>query len=116
LSSQTNSSGNGSLWYAQCRAAFSAPSAVEWFAEASPKLHITIASAGHGEETPSLPARCSPNASPTARGRCEAMVEVSGMIDSALLPNTLCLPPAIGSSAAAVTPHSTSRSGLLPGT
>ena len=34
---------------------------------------------------------------PTARGRCDAIVEVVGMISSSALPNTLCRPPAIGS-------------------
>ena len=86
-----------------------APAAVEWFTEASPKLHTTIASAGHGVGRPSLAALASANASPSARGRWEAMVEVCGITCSALLPNTLCRPPAIGSSAAAARPSSTSR-------
>ena len=34
----------------------SAPAAVEWLADASPKLHSTIASSGQGDSTPVLPA------------------------------------------------------------
>jgi hypothetical protein len=58
-----------------------APVATEWLAEASPKLQIAIASDGHGDATRSFAARSIANATPTARGRCEAMVEVCGMID-----------------------------------
>jgi len=56
-----------------------APAAVEWLAEASPKLQTTTASSGHGVASPSLAARGSVKARPTARGRCEAIVEVCGM-------------------------------------
>ena len=98
-----------------------APAAVEWFTDASPNEHTTTASPGHAGivhprqapspgPAPSRPERPSANASPTARGRCEAIVEVCGMTDSAALPNTLCRPPAIGSAAAATRPSSTSRS------
>jgi len=85
-------------------------------ADASPKPHTTTESAGHSVAMPSLRARSTPNASPTARGRCDAMVDVGGMTANALLPNTLCRPPAIGSSTAATTPSSTSRNGSWPGT
>jgi hypothetical protein len=57
LSSQTSSNGIGNPWYDACSAALIAPAAVEWFAEASPKLAIVMASAGHGDGTPSFAAR-----------------------------------------------------------
>jgi hypothetical protein len=82
--------------------------AVEWLADASPKLATTIALAGHGEGTPSFFARSIAKATPTARGRCEAIVEVCGRIASSGWPKTLCRPPAIGSLAAAHTPRITS--------
>ena len=93
-----------------------APAAVEWLAEASPKLATVMASAGHGDGTPSLPARPMQNAIPTARGRCEAIVDVCGMMASPWCPKTLCRPPAIGSSLAPTRPSRTSRSGCEPGT
>ena len=96
------------------QAALMAPTAVEWFAEASPKLHTVTASSGHGQATPSLRARAIENATPTARGRCDAMVEVCGMMFRSWRPNTLCRPPEIGSAVAATSPSSTSRSGSLP--
>ena len=46
---------------------------------------------------------------PTALGRCEAMVEVCGGMESAALPKTLWRPPAMGSSRAAQRPSRTSR-------
>ncbi len=79
LSSHTSSSGSGRPWYAHQDAVFIAPTAVEWFADASPKLATTRQSRGHGVSSPSLAARATENARPTARGRCEAMVEVCGM-------------------------------------
>ena len=91
-----------------------APVAVEWFAEASPKLHTVTASAGqapsHAEPAGALQGR----ATPRARGRCEAMVEVCGITARRLLPKTLWRPPAIGSSVAATIPSSTSRTAELP--
>ena len=63
-----------------------------------------------GEATPSLAARSMENATPTARGRCDAIVEVCGMTARSWRPKTLCLPPAIGSSAAPTRPSSTSSS------
>ncbi len=110
LSSQTSSNGIGMPWYDACRAALIAPVAVEWFAEASPKLVTTIASAGHGDGTPSFAARAIENATPIARGRCEAIVEVCGMIARSCRPKTLCRPPEIGSLVAAATPSRMSRS------
>ena len=59
-----------------------APVAVEWFAEASPKLHTVTASDGQAPRTPSLRERCRDRATPSARGRCEAMVEVWGITAS----------------------------------
>ena len=66
-----------------------APVAVEWLAEASPKLATVMASAGHGDGTPSLPARPIENAIPTARGRCDAIVDVCGMTARSWFPKTL---------------------------
>ena len=108
LSSQTKSSGTGRRWWAACAAVLSAACAVAWFSEASPKLQTTIASAGQVHATPSLRARSIAIATPTARGRCEAIVEVCGITASSWWPNTLCRPPAIGSSMAAATPSITS--------
>ena len=82
----------------------SAACAVAWLSEASPKQQTTTASSGHGGREPSCFARSSANATPTARGRCEAIVDVCGMTASSWLPKTLWRPPAIGSSRAAVTP------------
>jgi hypothetical protein len=93
-----------------------APAAVEWLAEASPNEHAMIASAGAFAAAPSRAARSSATAAPTAFGRCDAIVDVCGGIASGRLPNTLWRPPAIGSSALAHTPSSTSRSGVCPGT
>ena len=67
-----------------------------------------------GRATPSLAARPMEKATPTARGRWEAIVEVCGMTLRSWRPNTLCRPPEIGSSVAATIPSSTSRSGSLP--
>ena len=44
LSSHTKRTGAGSFWYAVHCAVLKAPCAVEWLAEASPKLQITSAS------------------------------------------------------------------------
>jgi hypothetical protein len=109
LSSQTSSNGIGRPWYDACRAALIAPVAVEWFADASPKLVTTIASDGHGDGTPSFADRFIENATPIARGRWEAIVDVCGITDSSCRPNTLCRPPAIGSLVAAATPSRMSR-------
>ena len=116
LSSQRNSNGTGSPRKDALTAALIAPAAVEWFAEASPNEHTTTLSAGHSDATPSRSARGSDRANPTARGRWEAMVEVCGMMLRPGCPNTLCRPPAIGSSAAPSSPCSTSRTGVEPGT
>ena len=64
--------------------------------------------------SPSFRARSIANATPTARGRCEAIVEVCGMTASSWWPKTLCRPPAIGSSAAAVTPRRMSGTAVAP--
>jgi hypothetical protein len=70
-------------------------------------------SSGHGSANPSLAARSMEKATPTARGRWEAIVEVCGMMWRSCRPKTLCRPPLIGSSAAATIPSSTSRSPSL---
>jgi hypothetical protein len=88
--------------------------AVAWFSEASPKLQTTTASAGQEHSTPSLRARSIAIATPIARGRCEAIVEVCGITASSWLPNTLWRPPAIGSSIAAATPCITSGTPSRP--
>ena len=101
-------------WYDVWQTALTAPTAVEWLAEASPNEAITTASRGHGQGTPSFAARPMPSATPSERGRCEAIVDVCGMMASSARPNTLCRPPAIGSSADAATPSRTSRTGSMP--
>ena len=53
------------------------------------------------------------NATPIARGRCEAIVDVCGMTARSAWPNTLWRPPAIGSSADASSPSSTSRDAVV---
>ena len=89
LSSHTTSSGSGTFWCAAWPAALRAPTAVEWLIEASPRLVTTTASSGQGVATPIRAARWMPKASPTARGRCEAMVDVCGMMCSPGWPKTL---------------------------
>ena len=116
LSSQTNTIGTGRPRKAVARAVLIAPAAVEWLADASPNEHTTTASDGHSQSTPRRWARCSAIDKPTALGRCEAMVEVCGMTARSGCPNTLCRPPAIGSSASPISPCSTSRIGVDPGT
>ena len=108
LSSHTNSSGIAMPWWAVYAAAFSAPCAVEWFSDASPKLHTAMASAGQRVGRPRRRARPMANATPIARGRCEAIVDVCGITARPAWPNTLWRPPAIGSSAEASSPSSTS--------
>ena len=114
LSSHTKSSGTGRCWCAACAVVLSAACAVAWLSEASPKLQTAIASSGQAHSTPSLRARSIAIATPTARGRCEAIVDVCGITASSWWPNTLCRPPAIGSSIAAVTPSSTSGTPSRP--
>ena len=77
---------------------------------ASPKQQTATASRGQRAGTPSRLARLIENATPTARGRCEAIVEVCGMTASEASPNTLCRPPDAGSSVLASMPSSTARS------
>src|SRR4028119_55769 len=114
LSSQTRSSGIGSPRKPTCTAALTAPAAVEWFAEASPKLQTTTASRGYSPVSPSLRTRSIENAMPRARGRWLAIVDVCGSTARSRRPNTLCRPPEMGSPAAATTPSSTSRTGSEP--
>src|SRR3954468_5935400 len=68
LSSQTKRTGQGTPRWARYDAVFNAPVAVEWLAEASPKLQTTIASSGHGVGRPRRRASPRANARPTARG------------------------------------------------
>ena len=89
---------------------FSAPTVVEWLSDASPKLHTATASSGQIVSTRSRRARPIANATPTARGSCEAIVDVCGMTASPASPHTLCRPPAAGSEMAATIPSSTARS------
>ena len=84
LSSQTTTRGRGTRWCTAWPAAFSAPTAVEWLIDASPRLVTTTASSGQGVgDAEPLGSWGTPNASPTARGRCEAIVEVWGMTGQA---------------------------------
>ena len=116
LSSQTNRMGIGMPWWAVYAAAFSAPWAVEWFNDASPKLVTAMASAGQRVASPARAARPMAKATPIARGRCEAIVDVCGITARSAWPNTLWRPPAIGSSAAANSPSRTSPIPSCPGT
>ncbi len=114
LSSQTKRIGTGRRCHAAEHAALTAPIAVEWPSDASPKLHTTIASAGvasAGAPSPSAMRlrRSIATAAPTAFGRCDAMVDVCGGMHSRALPKTLWRPPAMGSSRDATIPSSTSR-------
>ena len=110
LSSQTSNNGSPSPCRTVYPTVFRAPVAVEWFRLASPKLTTASASAGQRSSMPSRSARSIANATPTARGRCEAIVDVCGMIASSGLPNTLCRPPDAGSSKAPIIPSMMSRS------
>ena len=88
--------------------------AVEWFAEASPNEHTTTASSGHSQSTePVCPLqRDGQTNSPRKMGGNE----VCGMTARSGWPKTLCRPPAMGSSARPISPCSTSRTGVDPGT
>ncbi len=89
---------------------FSAPTAVEWFSDASPKLHTATESGCQRVSSRSRRARPIAKATPTARGRCEAMVDVCGITASEASPHTLCRPPEAGSATAATLPSRTARS------
>ncbi|RAO03347.1 hypothetical protein GUI43_05269 [Micromonospora noduli] len=127
LSSQTKSTGIRSPAWSYHPAVLKAAVALAWLTEASPKEQTTIASGGQGAcvapaplptrtpapvRRPALSSRRSRSTAspiPTARGRCEAMVEVVGTMARSARPNTLCRPPAIGSRLDAAIPRSTSR-------
>src|SRR5439155_20931918 len=94
------------------RAVLIAESAVAWFAEASPNEHATIASSGRLFATPRRRPRAREKARPIALGRWLATVEVCGGTHSARLPQTLCRPCAIGSSAEAAIPSRVSKIGV----
>ncbi len=116
LSSHRKINGIGEPWKAAQPAVLNAPCAVEWFAEASPKLVSTTASSGSG--SPVMPRRRAmpiEKAAPTALGKCEAIVEVCGGILSGFDPITLCRPPEIGSSDDAAKLSSMSHVGVPPG-
>jgi hypothetical protein len=124
LSSHTNRIGTRVPEWSNQPAVFSPASAAAWLTEASPNEQTTIASGGHepAADAPRgvrdrRPATCwIAYANPTARGRCEAIVEVVGMMARLGCPKTLCRPPAIGSVDAATTPRNTSRIGSVPPT
>ncbi|TWJ20234.1 hypothetical protein JD76_00330 [Micromonospora endolithica] len=126
LSSQTNSTGMRRPVWSYQPAVLNAAVALAWLTEASPNEQTTIASAGQGAgDAPPPPgswpspvrrpdvssrrSRSTARPMPTARGRCEAMVEVVGTTARSARPNTLCRPPAIGSRLEATMPRSTSR-------
>src|SRR5579872_2779017 len=98
LSSQTNSTGQGSFWCEVHWAALKAPRAVEWLELASPKLQTTMLSSGMGGVSPRRFAWAMATAVPTALGRWLAMVEVWGGTHSGTEPHTLWRPPEMGSS------------------
>jgi hypothetical protein len=77
---------------------------------ASPNEHTVTASAGQREATPSRLARLIASATPTARGRWEAIVEVCGITASDASPNTLCRPPEAASAVLANMPSKIARS------
>lgn len=126
LSSQTKSTGIRRPVWSYQPAVLNAAVALAWLTEASPNEQTTMASGGQGERggCPTSPAGAAPagrpagsrrrsrsraRPTPTARGRCEAMVEVVGTTARSARPKTLCRPPAIGSRAEATMPRSTSR-------
>ena len=115
LSSQTNSTGAGSFWYAVHCAALNAVCAVAWFAEASPNEQIAIESSGIGSAWPMRRACSIATAVPSALGRCEAIVEVCGSTHSGLQPQTLWRPPEVGSSLLAAKRSAESMIGSMPG-
>ena len=113
LSSHTNSTGIRSPEWSHQPAVLSAATALAWLTEPSPNEQTAMASAGQATSAPSRRPRSTAKPSPTARGRCEAIVEVTGMICRSGWPKTLCRPPAMGSSAEATSPRSTSRIGSV---
>ena len=112
LSSHTRRSGIGPPRWAVQQAALMAPAAVEWFAEASPKLAMTMASRGsQGSGGGVRRERPTAKAVPIALGRWLAMVEVWGGMLSAREPSTLWRPPDMGSEAAQAKLRRMSRAG-----
>ena len=111
LSSHTKSTGHSRRTWVRYAAALSAPAAVEWLTEASPKLQTTTASDGQGVSRSRTAASPSAKPRPTARGRCEAIVEVCGTMCSPGWPKTLCRPPEMGSAVEQVRLRSVSRTG-----
>src|SRR2546429_6345045 len=89
LSSHTTSSGSGSRWYAQYPAVLSAPTAVEWLIEASPRLATTIASAGPRLAGARPAGRARAEAGPTPPGPSGAGVEGLRVKWKAAAPQTL---------------------------
>src|SRR3972149_4364904 len=115
LSSQMKTRGSGTPRWAHQRAALSAPSEVECFAEASPNVQMTTLSWGSFPSSPSCRARGIESAAPTDLGRCEAIVLVCGGMNKGTLPPTLCRPPPLGSSLEAAKESSESYSTVDPG-
>ena len=115
LSSHAKTIGIGVPWCAAQPAVLNAPCAVEWLADASPKLAKITASGGSGVSRKAI-RRAMPmlNVPLTALRRCDAIVLVCGGMLSRFDPSTLCRPPAIGSSAEAVKLSSMSHSGVSP--
>ena len=115
LSSQTNSTGIRSPEWSHQPAVLNAATALAWLIDASPNEHTATASVGHGVSVSRRRPRSTAKPSPTARGRCDPIVEVVGMICRSGWPNILCRPPAPGSAAEATSPRRTSRTGSVPG-
>src|SRR5438093_569798 len=88
--------------------------AVAWLADASPNEQQTIESSLNSSFSPRRRACRSAKAKPEALGKCEAIVLVCGGTHSGRLPQTLCRPCEIGSSAAAQKESSVSRIGVEP--
>jgi hypothetical protein len=89
-------------------------SAVQWFADASPKLHRTIESPANPVSKPIRLERAIANATPTALGTCDAIVLVCGGTHMGRLPHTLWRPWLIGSSLLAHKESSVSNTGVDP--
>ena len=98
LSSHTRSNGTGSPRRRGVRRTIERADERRVVDRRVPKARDHDASSGH-EATPTNGSFGRGNASPNARGRCEAIVDVCGITERAALPNTLWRPPEIGSRA-----------------
>src|SRR5690349_5865854 len=108
--------GSGIRRCAQYVETLRAPSAVEWFADASPKLHTTTLSLGHTDSTLLRVGLSRASARPNARGRCDAIVDVCGITARGTLPNTLWRPPEIASVVDDIAPLRMSSAAEMPAT